>query len=318
MTKRAPCRLWESGTWREAGQLIGGRGLCFSPDGRFLVVEDADRVMRLLETDSGRTVARFESPDLPTAGSATFSPDGSHLVVATAAEAAVHVWDLRDIRRKLSDIGLDWDASPYAETSAANQAPAPLKVVVELSGVGTDIESLVKQAVMLQRAGNFSQAIGVLRTAVRLEPTHATARNNLAWLLATAPDPLRDPVDAVENARRAVDHAPEGQVFLNTLGVALYRAGKFGEAVSTLEESLRAGNGEFDAFDLFFLAMAHHRLGHRAIAHDCYDRAVRWVSKRKILDESYARELAEFKIEAAAVIAGPAVELPDDVFAGPR
>ena len=52
-----------SGTWHEARQ-IGGQGLGFSPDGRLVVALDASRVIRLVESDTGRTVARLESPDL--------------------------------------------------------------------------------------------------------------------------------------------------------------------------------------------------------------------------------------------------------------
>ena len=37
---------------------------CFSPDGRLLVVQDASKVIRLVEAETGRTLARLESPDL--------------------------------------------------------------------------------------------------------------------------------------------------------------------------------------------------------------------------------------------------------------
>ena len=63
MTGSPPCRLWEVGTWREARQ-IGGGDCCFSPDGRLVVVADASKVIRLVETETGRTLARLESPDL--------------------------------------------------------------------------------------------------------------------------------------------------------------------------------------------------------------------------------------------------------------
>ena len=50
---------------------------------------------------------------------------------------------------------------------------------------------------------------------------------------------------------------------LNTLGAALYRAGRFDEAIRRLEESIRLPGGESRPEDWAFLAMAHHRLGHR-------------------------------------------------------
>ena len=111
MTTAPPCRLWAVGTWREARQ-IGGEGRCFSPDGRLVVVADATKVIRLVETETGRTLARLESPDLCSVASASFSPDGSRLVVTTNDGPAVHVWDLRAIRRHLAKMGLDWDAPP--------------------------------------------------------------------------------------------------------------------------------------------------------------------------------------------------------------
>ncbi len=88
MTTLSPCRLWAVGTWREERQ-IGGVGWCFSPDGRQLVVQDASRVIRLVEVESGRTIARFESPDSCEARGLTFSPDGSRLIVTTNEGPAV-------------------------------------------------------------------------------------------------------------------------------------------------------------------------------------------------------------------------------------
>ena len=61
--------------------------------------------------------------------------------------------------------------------------------------------------------------------------------------------------------------------------------------------------------------MAHHRLGHRDRARDRFNRAVRWVQEGNDLGPDNARELAGFRAEAEAVLAGPAGEWPDDVFA---
>ena len=61
--------------------------------------------------------------------------------------------------------------------------------------------------------------------------------------------------------------------------------------------------------------MAHHRLAHREQARDCFDRAVRWLAAQNNLYAGHAEELARFRAEAKAVLAGPIGELPDDVFA---
>jgi WD40 repeat protein len=120
-------RLWEVGTWREVRTIAGGQ--CFSPDGRLVVTRDANRVLGLVETETGRTLARLESPDLCDIWGATFNPDGSRLVVTTHDGPAVHVWDLRAIRRHLAKMGLDWDAPSYANADPADPAALPLPPV---------------------------------------------------------------------------------------------------------------------------------------------------------------------------------------------
>jgi WD40 repeat protein/Flp pilus assembly protein TadD len=164
--------------------------------------------------------------------------------------------------------------------------------------------------------GERDQARADREKVAALLPKDPMALNNRAWTLATGPIEERDPERAVALARRAVELAP-GQVSLNTLGVALYRAGQYAEAVSVLEQSLAAGKGQFDAFDLFFLAMAHHRLGHVNPARDGFDRAVRWWGERKDLPAPYIAELTSFRAEAEAVLGlpRPLCELPANVFA---
>jgi tetratricopeptide (TPR) repeat protein len=151
--------------------------------------------------------------------------------------------------------------------------------------------------------------------ASSLLPKDAMALNTSAWILATGPITQRDPDRAVTLAQRAVALAPGQQLSLNTLGVALYRAGHFVEAISVLEQSLAAGKGEFDAFDLFFLAMAHQKLGHASQARACFYRGVRWWGEHKRLPAQYVPELTGFRAEADAVLADDRGEMPADVFA---
>jgi Flp pilus assembly protein TadD len=140
--------------------------------------------------------------------------------------------------------------------------------------------------------------------------------NNFAWGLATTPESTRDPQRALSLARRAVELTPDRAIYNNTLGVSQYRAGQFVEAIATLEKSLAAGKGEFDAFDLFFLAMAHHRLGHAVQARACFDPAVQWRRNHPNPPQpTWNEELDAFQAEARALLDGPPIDLPAAVFA---
>ena len=50
---------------------------------------------------------------------------------------------------------------------------------------------------------------------------------------------------------------------LRVLGAALYRAGRFEDAIRRFDESIRFRSGISGPKDWAFLAMAHYRLGHR-------------------------------------------------------
>jgi WD40 repeat protein len=315
MTRRSPCRLWEVGTWREAKQQIGGEGQCFSPDGSELVVQDANQIIRLVETETGRTLAQLESPDLCQVQRATFSPDGSRLVVTTNDGPAVHVWDLRAIRRQLGRIGLDWEAPAYSDDDPASPTQPPLPPLqVDLG----------RSPLKWQPEPKFDESlIAGLETMLARQPEQQRTRgmlahycNTFAWKLAAAPGSTRDAQRALSLARRAVEVAPNQVLYLNTLGVAQYRAGRHAEAIATLEKSLAASNGGTDAFDLSFLAMARYRLGRVAEARADFDRALKWRRDHPNLSQpGWSAELDAFQAEARALLDGPHPELPADVFA---
>jgi serine/threonine protein kinase/WD40 repeat protein/tetratricopeptide (TPR) repeat protein len=173
-----------------------------------------------------------------------------------------------------------------------------------------DLRGTVREAL-----GDHEQARADREKASSLLPKDPTALNNRAWILAAGPIGQRDPERAVALARRAVALAPGQQLTLNTLGVALYRARQYAEAISVLERSLAAGKGEFDAFDLFFLAMAHQKLGHASQARACLYRGARWWGEHKNLSAQHVRELTGFRAEAEEVLEVARGEMPADVFA---
>jgi len=185
----------------------------------------------------------------------------------------------------------------------------------------TDAQLRAQRARLHGILKQYEAAIADLEQALSLDADQAQARelliqncNNRAWELAKGQEPGHGLIRAEALARRAVDMGGSHFVTLNTLGVVQYREGRHAQAIATLERSLAAGRGQADAFDLFFLAMAHHRLGHHQEARDQFDRAVRWLETQNTMPQPQARELAAFRAEAEAVLAGTVRKLPDDVF----
>ena len=146
------------------------------------------------------------------------------------------------------------------------------------------------------------RAIEGSRRAFEAKPDSAQTCNHLAWDLVTAPESLRNAEEAVTLAEKAVRLAPDNAHYRNTLGVAYYRAGRYREAVETLRPNLTVHSDFALAFDLYFLAMSHHRLGDATRARDYYDWAVRWTKVRPILDPTELDELTAFRAEAEELL----------------
>jgi tetratricopeptide (TPR) repeat protein len=95
-------------------------------------------------------------------------------------------------------------------------------------------------SLLLERAGRNAEAIDHYREVARLFPESVEAMNNLAWALATSPDPsLRNGEEAVRLAGAASAKAGRDDPdLMDTLAAAYAAAGRFGDAVSTAERAL--------------------------------------------------------------------------------
>jgi WD40 repeat protein len=109
-------RAWEIGSWRpgwkldrENGSFPGPRA--FTAEGHTLAIAPTRRLVRLVESSTGRTLADLTAPDPLPITCLCFSPTDRYLVVATASHV-IHVWDLRLVRQQLAEMGLDWETSP--------------------------------------------------------------------------------------------------------------------------------------------------------------------------------------------------------------
>jgi hypothetical protein len=94
--------------------------------------------------------------------------------------------------------------------------------------------------VVLLEQDRVEEAIAHWREAARLAPRYVTVANNLAWLLATAPDPRhRDPAEALVHATRAARLAPEDPAVIDTLAAALAANGRHEAAAASARRAAR-------------------------------------------------------------------------------
>lgn len=152
-------------------------------------------------------------------------------------------------------------------------------------------------------------AQSAIRRLIKLQPQKARTCNELAWTLATGPEALRDPPNAVVFSRRASEDKSISEInralYMNTLGVALYRAGNIPEATAVLEESLAMQLPISQPFDLFFLAMCSARAGDPKTARDYFDKAIALVQQFKSkLSAEWVKELELFEQEARVLLIG--------------
>jgi tetratricopeptide (TPR) repeat protein len=149
---------------------------------------------------------------------------------------------------------------------------------------------------------------------------HWAAADMVALLCALGPHGLSDTRVPVRLAEAAIRNATEdgfdfkGHGFLNTLGAALYRAGRYDEAIRRTTEGMQGAGGRSEPLDWAFLALAHSRLGHR-------EEALRWLERLRAHQPStdpalfwYELEVRLLRSEAEAVILYDPV-FPEDPFA---
>jgi protein O-mannosyl-transferase len=103
-------------------------------------------------------------------------------------------------------------------------------------------------ALALSAQGRSKEAIAEYRAAVKARPGYPEALNNLAWLLATCPDPqLRNGQEAVDLAERACRLTERKQAYMvGTLGAAYAEASRFPEAIAAAETARALAEREND------------------------------------------------------------------------
>lgn len=77
-----------------------------------LAVAQSQWDVKLIDPESLEEFATLRAPDPEVLTWLCFSPDGSRLA-ACVQGGRIQVWDIRDIRRQLAAVGLDWKLRPW-------------------------------------------------------------------------------------------------------------------------------------------------------------------------------------------------------------
>jgi serine/threonine protein kinase/WD40 repeat protein/tetratricopeptide (TPR) repeat protein len=195
VTDSAETIFWETGCWERKLTLKRPRWaspcVAFAPDGRLLAVTtgwNPGEKIGLLDPTTGRELATLTGPDPIPVHDLAFSPDATLLAVYAGFDT-IQLWDLRALRGRLAEIGLDWDLPPYSPLppSQAGQAKPPAvhldlgelldreKYSLVLAFFPFHADAYYRRGLAHLRYGQRAEALADFNTALALRPNHAEA-----------------------------------------------------------------------------------------------------------------------------------------------
>ena len=117
--------------WEERRHLPGHRAT-FDPTDRIVAVAAGDGIVVLLECETGREIARLESPDRGELSPSRFSRDGGTLYAVGLDSRVLYIWDIRSLRARLKAMDADWEWSELQPAPTAD--PVTAVEVLEAGG----------------------------------------------------------------------------------------------------------------------------------------------------------------------------------------
>lgn len=148
----------------------------------------------------------------------------------------------KDFMQAISTQGL---AEEYLSLAASLQVEGKLDLVIESLEAAAqlrpnDSRPRLALATIFQQSGRQAEAALQYRHVLNREPGNPLVANNFSWLLATCADPsVRSPSEAIKLAedvcKKSRRQLPSA---LDTLAAAYAAAGRFKDAVSTINEAI--------------------------------------------------------------------------------
>jgi hypothetical protein len=324
--------LWDVASGRVRETLRGHTRLiewvALTPDGRTLASGGWDRTVRLWDVSSGQSKSVLTG-HMDVIYDGAFSPDGRTMATASW-DGTVRLWHVatgQELVSLRSRTGEFWSVAfaPDGQTLAAGSssrhagsevslwraAAVPDGLQLVRREAGRRVQSLFDKLLLREDVLERLHHDDALSAPVRIEaltlaeryPQDPNRLNSASWEVVKRPDSGADDYRrALRYAEAACRLVPQESTFINTLGVARYRAGEYREALADLNRSLKLNTPRFGGpipADLAFLAMAQHRLGQRAEARKTLEQ-LRGIMKNRRW--SADEESKTFLNEAAALI----------------
>ncbi len=126
--------------------------------------------------------------------------------------------------------------SAMIDMDQGDMEDARAKIHGVLKSTPNDHEALYRLAQVEERAGNPDSAIAIFRRLIDADPKDASALNDAGYLCADRGIHLQE---ALEWTERAVALDRNNPAFLDSYGWALFRLGRYSEAVAQLEEAAK-------------------------------------------------------------------------------
>jgi eukaryotic-like serine/threonine-protein kinase len=251
-------RKWDTATGKE---LVIFRGhekmiwhVSFSPSADRVVTASPDMTARVWDPATGKELAVLRAHEA-TVRSAIFSPTGDR-IVTTSEDNTVRVWDTLSYRERFPAIM----AARVADSAMREQIAGRFRA-------GESPDQVAQSLVADRSLNEYYRRAGLVLVSEQRESRFRESQRSkdaAAWkVVANAESTPEAVAAALDQARRTSALASSDPRITTTYGVALYRAGKFDEAIATLtyaEEQLADAEQGPHPTDWAFLAMAQWKL----------------------------------------------------------